>query len=268
MASTLHNRRDSAILSGVKKYVAFVWIGIFLALALLPGGGAQEPQKDPATATAPAAPKLQLAKTIDVIVLDPGHGATDPGARGPGGVTESEIVLSLAREIQTRLQSSGLRVFLTRTGNENPSYDDRAAIVNSHRGALFVSLHIASTGRLGTARAYYQPSTGVTSTSGNGVAPPGWITWEEAQLPYAELSRRLAELLQVQLAQTLEGSLEIPRAAQVRVLKSVTAPAVAIEVASVAPGDPQKLVALAPAIATAIEKTVAAFRPVYEAGAR
>jgi len=75
---------------------------------------------------------------LNIVVLDPAHGGTDPGARGTGGIRESEIVLDLATQVRRALELAGFQVVLTRQGNENPSFDGRAAIANAQRGAVFV----------------------------------------------------------------------------------------------------------------------------------
>ena len=91
---------------------------------------------------------------LNIVVLDPAHGGTDPGARGTGGIRESEIVLDFAIQVRRALELQGFQVVQTRQGNENPSFDDRSATANAQRGAVFVTLHISSTGLPGTVRVY------------------------------------------------------------------------------------------------------------------
>lgn len=199
-------------------------------------------------------------------MLDPAHGGADAGARGPSGVLESEMVLSFANQVRAELERQGLHVVLTRQGNENPSFDDRSAVSNAQRGAVFVSLHVSSTGPLGTARAYSlgPPSSQATRPA----AATSLLPWDRAQEGYAGLSRRLAELVQVQLAQKFRGSPELPATAAVRQLRTIAAPAIAIEISSVSVTDRGQLEQMAPALAEAISRSVAAFRPLYEAGAK
>ena len=94
------------------------------------------------------------------------------------------------------------------------------------------------------------------------------MSWDRAQDSYADLSRRLAELVQVQLAQKFRGSPEVPATAPVRQLRTIAAPAIAIEVSSVAVPNRGQLEQMAPALAEAVARSVAAFRSVYEAGAK
>ena len=219
-----------------------------------PQAPAQETPKQPA---APATP----SRTLNVVVLDPGHGGTDAGARGGNGVIESEVVLSYARALRAELERQGLRVVVTRQGNENPTPDERSALANRQRGSVFLSLHISSTGPPGTARAYTLPE---------GVGPParsGPLPWDQAQEAYAERSRRLAELLQVQLAQKFRGSPEVPAHAAVRQLRTIAAPAVAVEVSSVSALKREQLEQMGTRLAEAVARAVTAYRPLYEAGA-
>lgn len=200
-----------------------------------------------------------------MVVLDAGHGGTDAGARGPAGVLEKDVVLVLARTVRNELERQGYRVVLTREGNDNPSFEDRTALANAQRGFLFITLHVSSTGPAGTVRAYYYG--GAKPDAAASPSPPGLVRWEEAQLPYSGLSRRFAELLQVQLALKFRGSPEIPSPAAVRQLRSIAGPGVAIEISSVA-GNARSLQDMGSGLAAAILRAAEAFRPLYEAEAR
>ena len=98
---------------------------------------APPPAQTPLSATPPTAPP-PLAPTGPVIVLDPAHGGTDAGARGESAV-EKDVVLQLARSVRAALERQGYRVVMTRDDDSNPSYDDRAAMANTYRDAVFVS---------------------------------------------------------------------------------------------------------------------------------
>ncbi|MEZ2457286.1 N-acetylmuramoyl-L-alanine amidase [Salinicoccus roseus] len=71
-----------------------------------------------------------------VIVIDPGHGGKDPGATSISGVTEDEIVFSMAQSLKTQLEAGGAEVILTRGRDEFASLDQRKV-----EGDLFISLH-------------------------------------------------------------------------------------------------------------------------------
>ena len=195
--------------------------------------------------------------TPNIVVLDPAHGGTDPGARGTGGIRESEIVLEFTAQIRTALESAGFQVMVTRQGNENPSFDDRSAIANAQRGAMFVTLHVASTGLPGTARVYVMSDLAISSDT------TGLIPWDRAQAPFLPLSRRFGDLVQGFLSQRFKGSPGIAQVAAVRQLRTIAAPAIAVEISSVSIEDRGALDRMAPGVADAIARGATAFRPSY-----
>jgi N-acetylmuramoyl-L-alanine amidase len=214
----------------------------------------------------PTAPAQGLPQTIppampraglNIVVLDPAHGGTDPGARGTGGIRESEIVLDFAAQVRRALEAQGFQVVQTRQGNEDPSFDDRSAIANAQSGAVFVTLHIASTGLPGTARVYVNSDLLVTTDVG------GLIPWDRAQTPFQGLSRKLGDLVQGLLVQRFKGSPNTAQTAAVRQLRTTAAPAIAVEISSVVVDDRVDLDRMAPGVADAIATGIAAFRPSY-----
>jgi N-acetylmuramoyl-L-alanine amidase len=230
-----------------------------------PPAGQQTPAS-PAAAPPPGAatspPAEQTATTtpragVNIVVLDPAHGGTDLGARGTGGIHESDIVLEFAAQVRTALESQGFQVVQTRQGNANPSFDDRSAMANAQRGAIFVTLHIASTGTPGTARVY------VMNDMAPGADTTGLIPWDRAQAPFVSLSRKLGDQVQRLLAQKFKGSPPMAQTASVRQLRTTAAPAIAVEVSSVTVEDRAQLDHMAPGIADAIARGAAAFRPTY-----
>jgi N-acetylmuramoyl-L-alanine amidase len=79
------------------------------------------------------------------IVIDPGHGGSDPGARGHGGLTESAVTLDVARRLADRVVTTlGVEVMLTRDADEYVPLEDRAARANNAGADLFVSIHCNS----------------------------------------------------------------------------------------------------------------------------
>jgi N-acetylmuramoyl-L-alanine amidase len=203
--------------------------------------------------TPPAVPRAGL----NVVVLDPAHGGTDLGARGTGGIRESEIVLDFAAQVRRALEAQGFQVVQTRQGNEDPSFDDRSAIANAQSGAVFVTLHIASTGLPGTARVYVNSDLPVTTNAS------GLIPWDRAQTPFQELSRKLGDQVQALLTQRFKGSPSTAQTAAVRQLRTTAAPAIAVEISSVVMENRTDLDRMAPGVADAIATGVASFRPSY-----
>jgi N-acetylmuramoyl-L-alanine amidase len=194
---------------------------------------------------------------LNIVVLDPAHGGIDPGARGTEGIRESDVVLQFAGQAKQALEQQGFQVIMTRQGNDNPSFDDRSARVNAQRGAIFITLHIASTGLPGTVRTYVMPDF----TPGNESA--GLIPWDRAQAPFVSLSHKLGDLVQAEFARRFRGSPGTAETAPVRQLRTTAAPAIAVEISSVVVPSRSDLDRMIPGVADAIAKGVAAFRPSY-----
>ncbi|WP_187970955.1 N-acetylmuramoyl-L-alanine amidase [Aquibium microcysteis] len=76
------------------------------------------------------------------IVVDPGHGGIDGGAKSVSGTAEKDLTLSFSRELVERLKSRGnLNVFMTRDDDVFLRLDDRVRIARQHEADLFVSIH-------------------------------------------------------------------------------------------------------------------------------
>jgi len=75
------------------------------------------------------------------VMLDPGHGGTNLGARGPGGALEKRITLRAARFLARELAGKGARVFMTRERDVYVSLAARVRRANAARADLMVSLH-------------------------------------------------------------------------------------------------------------------------------
>jgi N-acetylmuramoyl-L-alanine amidase len=267
-------RRDiSDILCAVRN--SLLVVGLILAVAVFPTAPhSTAAQTSPAPI--PESTQQPPAPAGPVIVLDPAHGGTDTGARGETEV-EKDVVLQIARSVRAGLERHGYRVVLTRNDDSNLSYDDRAAVANAFRDVIFVSLHVASTGADGTVRTYYtQFSAPIVSapvpTAADAKipnpAPPRLLPWDQAQRPFLDASHRLADLIQGELAQAFSGSPPAAAAVPVRALRSVTSPAVAIEISSVSTPTPGLLTASAGPLADAIALATAALRPASSQGPR
>ncbi len=79
-----------------------------------------------------------------VVVIDPGHGGDQDGARSPAGLKEKDVVLQIARRLRPRLERLGAKVVLTRTGDIGVPLTTRAAVANGLKADLFVSIHLNS----------------------------------------------------------------------------------------------------------------------------
>ena len=77
---------------------------------------------------------------VSTVVLDPGHGGRDNGARSPYE-HEKNFTLDVARRVRNELQKAGVKVVLTRNSDSFVELGDRAAVANRLKNAIFVSLH-------------------------------------------------------------------------------------------------------------------------------
>src|SRR5260370_25027645 len=129
--------------------------GVALAMPFVAARPPQVPVQNPPAPQ--SSPEIPTHPVLGVGILDPAHGGVDTGARGGGGIRESEVALNFAGQIRSVLERAGFRVILTRDTNDNPSFDERSIIANAQRRAIVITLHIPSTGPPGTARVYSLP---------------------------------------------------------------------------------------------------------------
>jgi N-acetylmuramoyl-L-alanine amidase len=240
--------------------------------------GTQSQQNTPPATNSPQVPQSAPAEEAPAltVVLDPAHGGADFGARGPTGLAESDVVLDFARAARIALEAQRLRVLLTREGNQDPTFNARSAMINGLVNAIFISLHVSSSGPVGTARTYYYvfPSNVAAAVNPSEGAPPqiappsgaqttrnSLVQWDQAQRSSVDSSRQLAFLVQTVLVQRFKGSPDAPIAAPVRQLRTITAPAIAIELSSIDVTDAKRLDQMAQPLAEAIGRAVAEFHP-------
>lgn len=109
------------------------------------------PPPAPPIASAPAAPPPgrpapspapAVTRKPFVVVLDPGHGGEDPGAIGPGGNYEKDVVLAVAFKARTLLeQDPRIAVFLTRDEDVFVPLGERVRKARAVKADLFISIH-------------------------------------------------------------------------------------------------------------------------------
>lgn len=126
-------------------FAVLVFAGLGLAAALGGGGGPSLSASLPA----PVSDRIWAAPAAagrPIVVIDAGHGGTDPGARGVSGeVAEAQLTLAFARELRDLLVKRGrVRVAMTRDDDRYLPLDARAAVAERLDAALFVSLHMDS----------------------------------------------------------------------------------------------------------------------------
>jgi len=113
-------------------------------------GDAQPPAAPPPVAAAsmpapPLQPTPEQQRKVDrlvIVALDPGHGGEDPGAVGPSGLREKDVVLSVARQLRDRLNTQpGMRAYLTRDADYFVPLADRVRKARRVQADLFISIH-------------------------------------------------------------------------------------------------------------------------------
>jgi N-acetylmuramoyl-L-alanine amidase len=80
-------------------------------------------------------------RNVSRVVLDPGHGGTDPGASSATGLQEKEVTLDIAHRVAPMLARDGIAVVLTRDDDRFVSLEERTARANGASADLFVSIH-------------------------------------------------------------------------------------------------------------------------------
>jgi N-acetylmuramoyl-L-alanine amidase len=197
-------------------------------------------------ASGASAPIVPGAPTVRTIVLDPGHGGEELGAKGSKGALEKAIALSVARRLKSSLEGRlGARVLLTREDDRSVGLDERAALANNNKADLFLSLHAnASLRRAASgAEVFYlsldradeearkvAESEGVAMpVFGGGTREIDVILWEMAQARHIEESAGLARAIEVQLRTSVPMSPRAIQQAPFRVLVGANMPAVLVE---------------------------------------
>jgi N-acetylmuramoyl-L-alanine amidase len=107
------------------------------------------PSNEPAPFPFPSPPVVQPtappAKNYTTIVIDPGHGGKDTGARGQRQTEEKDITLKVGLKLRDLLSTQpGVRVLMTRDHDVFVELEDRAKFANSQGADLFVSVHVNS----------------------------------------------------------------------------------------------------------------------------
>ena len=140
-----------------------------------------KPTTAPTTTPKPTAapttqPKVLAGKHI---VVDAGHGGSDPGAVGVNGLQEKSVTLPIAKRIQELLVGAGAKVTMTRTTDTYLSLTERVRIADRTDADIYVSIHINS----------------ATSSSAHGL--------ETYHYPGSSKGRKLASAIESELVKAL-----------------------------------------------------------------
>jgi N-acetylmuramoyl-L-alanine amidase len=228
----------------------------------------------------PPAPATEAPLTF---VIDPGHGGTETGAIGAGGLQEKQATLEIARKLAATLpRYLACRVVLTREADGLVSLDDRTSVANHEKADFFLSIHTNSSRAAGArgSETYYlsldasdKLAQEVASRENEAAASPtpagsppnrdlDFILWDLAQTAHLKESSELAEVIQNELNGVSGTENRGIKQAPFRVLVGATMPAVLIETAFISNADEEKKLAspeFQQSVADAIAKAVARF---------
>ena len=152
-----------------------------VAPAARPPVAAPSPQITAAPAPPPAAAppteaERRRVERLVIVALDPGHGGEDPGAIGPTGLREKDVVLAIALALRNRLNAvPGMRVMMTRDADFFVPLQERVRKARRVQADLFVSIH---------ADAFFRPeargaSVFALSTRGASSSAARWMAERE-----------------------------------------------------------------------------------------
>lgn len=228
-------------------------------------------------------------RRVDLVLIDPGHGGVDTGARGPSGLEEKEVVLDIARRLEILLEDE-LRVdaVLTREGDEFLPLQARTEMANSLDADLFVSIHCNASRRsdVNGFEVYFQSfemseeeqlvaefeNAVLALEAGGGQDPDGdlpFILWDLAQNAFMSESSDLAEMIQEALRLRLPTKSRGVKQANFVVLRGAYMPSVLLECAFATNEVEEALLGTASfqeALAEGICEGIARFRQRYETG--
>lgn len=160
--------------------------------------------------------KSPLKNDVPVVIIDPGHGGEDMGARGVGGLSEKDIVLDVALRLEALANREGFyQVQLTRRSDIFVPLVDRTQMANDTKAALFISLHVNSNAinTVSGLETYYLDNTNDKSSqalaerenkffeSSGGITDISFILSDLIQSSKMEDSITLANVLQQSLLQ-------------------------------------------------------------------
>lgn len=172
----------------------------------------------------------RIAAAIDpalpTVVIDPGHGGRDEGARSHG-LVEKDLTLDLSFRLQRQLQAIGFKTVLTRSDDSYVTLPERAAIANQIENSVFVSVHFNQSGNAN--------ASGVETYYATEKVPPeaAW-TWvgyfaKPAPPPGSDNGENLAGYIQAALLGRTDAVNRGIKARELYVVRHTRAPAVLVE---------------------------------------
>ena len=199
-----------------------VWIGKPVKIV---GGRISIDAQDIATALDPIlSPKIR--KTVKVVLLDPGHGGSQPGAIYQGK-KEKDYVFLIAKETQRLLQQKGLKVVMTRPGDQTLGLTSRSDMSARTKADLFVSIHLnaASSSSAKGAEVFTTTPAGAQSTNPDRSGSRAWTAGNANDIHNVLLAYQIQQEMTRQIGFEDRGV----RRDRLGVLVGNTVPAVLVE---------------------------------------
>ena len=199
----------------------------------------------------PSVPAPSSSSRRFYAVLDASHGGDDRGVALSNQLAEKDVTLAIARRLRQELESRGIATLVLRDSDANLTQDQRAALANTARPVVYISVHAASNGK--GVRLYTSLLPAAEENNGP------FVAWNTAQAQYLTISHAAAQGVasQLQKQQIQVRTLAAP----LRPLNNITAAAIAVEVAP--PGSDVmdlNLVAYQQNVASAVANGIAAVR--------
>jgi len=222
---------------------------------------------------------------IRTVVIDPGHGGEDVGAKSSTGLLEKDVVLDVAGRLRQLLtRNLDVNVVLTRETDQNLPLEQRTAKANNVKGDLFISIHINASRKRSAKGAEtffmsYEPTDAESSQlaarenfpivlGDPTLASDLQLTlWDMAQAEHLNESSQLAEIIQQELNLLLNIKNRGIKQAPFVVLMGAAMPAVLIEVGFISnPSEERELrtAAYRQKIAQALFRSISNFIQLYE----
>lgn len=157
----------------------------------------------------PSEAERQRVDRLVIVALDPGHGGEDPGAIGPTGLREKDVVLAVALQLRDRLNAlPGMRVMMTRDADFFVPLQERVRKARRVQADLFVSIH---------ADAFFRPEARGASVFAlsSGAASSSAARWM-AQRENAADQVGGVNLADVKDRQVLQAMLDMSTTAQIK----------------------------------------------------
>ena len=170
--------------------------------------------------------KTAVKLGMKTIMIDAGHGGSDPGAMN-GNHKEKVYTLQIAKRLQTQLEKLGFRVIMTRTGDTYPTLQDRAALCKKYKPDLYISIHCNSSTNKTPAgiETYRAVPVGGTETKGSKVK-----TEKQSANEFDANSSRLAYEIQKGMVAATGAADRGTRHQAIYVIGNASCPAVLVEV--------------------------------------